>query len=70
MQQQIMKQQQDMQQQMMAKASASPWFIKPEDKERYLKIFAQVDNEKRGFIPAEKVRALFAQTQMDQGSQD
>eukprot|EP00347_Sterkiella_histriomuscorum_P010340 403376681 len=69
-QQQMMKQQQMMHQQVLERAKQSPWFIQPEEKERYLKIFAQVDKENMGFLSSEKVRGLFTQTQMDQASQD
>ena len=50
---------------MVERAKQSPWFLGPEDQQKYLKIFEHYDKDRVGFIPQEIVRSLFAQTGLE-----
>lgn len=51
---------------MIERAKQSQWYISEEDLQRYSKIFAHFDKEKRGAIPAEQMRGVFEQTKLEQ----
>jgi hypothetical protein len=44
------KQQSMMFQQMVERARQSPWFLTPEDQQKYFKIFEHFDQAKSGFL--------------------